>query len=130
MEKNGRLNDKMQRAVDGRTFIMGFSAIKNFCRQKISLEEKCQKAARLTHCEEYMSAYNRQKEKGNLDSYSFEVIIPGEEADFVKLRCTVMEMERKDRREKRLRALCPDFLFNLYHKTKIRLGMIPPDEKS
>ena len=26
-----------------------------------------------------------------------------------------------------LRKFCPDFIFNIYHKTKIKLGLIPPD---
>lgn len=76
-----------------------------------------------------MSAYNRQKEKGNLDSYSFKVIVPGEEADYVRIRCSVIAQERKDKRMKRAGELCPDFLFHIYHQTKVVLVLIPPDAK-
>ena len=128
MESNGMLSDSMCRVLDKRTFLMGRNALNNFCRQKISIDQMCEKAAVVIGSEEYKNAYERERRLGNLDSFGSEIIVaPGKEADYIDLRLTVRTEEKENRRKEKLLALCPDFLFRIYHKAKIRLGLIPPD---
>ena len=129
MEENDRLDERMIQAIDGRILFSGLLSVNRLALKNASFEKKCEAASRVIQSEEYKRSYERQKKSGNLDSFSFEVIVPGEEEAYIKLRCSVLRQEKKDKREKRLRTLCPDFVFHLYHKTKNTLGMIPFDQK-
>lgn len=127
LEQNGKLDDKMILALDERVLIIGRNAVYNIYRKKMPLEEKCRKADRVTGCEEYRTSYERQKRLGNLDKLRVDAIAPEDGGAFIKFKVDMIAQEKKDQRKKRLRELCPDFVFNLYHKTKIALGLIPPD---
>ena len=127
MEENGRLDARMIRAIDGRILFSGLLSVNRITVKKVPFDKKCEAASCVIQSEEYKRSYERQKKSGNLDSFSFAVIIPGKEADYIKLRYSVLEQERKDKRKKRLKELCPDFVFRLYHQAKVKLGLIPPD---
>ena len=125
--KNGYLNEKMLRVIDGRIIYSGFVAVQKLCWQKRSTEEKCASASQIIESEEYLQSYERQKD--HLDSYSFKVLVPGQEKEYVRFRCSVIAEEKRNLRQNKLRRMCPDFLFHIYHKAKIRMGIIPPDKE-
>ncbi|MBQ6154059.1 MAG: glycosyltransferase family 2 protein [Ruminococcus sp.] len=118
MEQNGRLDETMLRAIDGRILFSGLLSVNRIALKKEPFQDRCAAATNVIQSEEFRTSYERQKQRGNLDTYPFTVIGPGKEEAYLKLRCEVLEMERKDKRHEEIRKWTPDFLVDLYHKAK------------
>lgn len=122
----GFLNDEMLRVIDGRILYVGRVAVTRIAKSSASLKEQYRAAEEVINSEEYLRSYQRQKEKGNLgsiaDRYHMEIIVPGEEK-----RCidNVRKLEKDIQQSKKLqkmRNLCPDFVFEIWHKIRVKTG--------
>lgn len=124
---NGRMTPELLRVIDGRILKTGESALKHIARSRNSKKLQYKKASEVINSANYRWSFDRQKRRGNLDSYDFKVIVPGAENAYINYVRGIVKEEKKGKRIRRLRKFCPDFIFNIYHKTKIKLGLIPPD---
>lgn len=123
-EKNGMLNDKMLRAIDGRTLISGNVGLCRIGRLDIKMKDKLIAARKTIYSDEYLCSYNRMKEKGQLESLKFKVIHPGEEEAFIRrIHKNVLNRRKRHRKDKILNYT-PKFIFNAYHNIKKKLGLI------
>lgn len=124
---NGLLNDAMIDAVDQRVLLSGWLCCSNINRSRDSEKNKIERIRKITNSEEYLSAFRRQKERGNTDKLEL-VIVPGAEEDYIRLVNLVRKENKRNERIRRLRKLCPDFAFRFYHNTKIKLGLLPHEK--
>lgn len=127
MQENGLLSDEMTRVIDMRILACGKSVLTHIGRSKVSLKEKYRQAEALVNSEEYLYSYRRLCKNGQIGTVPFAIAPDKARAHIDYVRNSVRQ-SKKDQRIKKLRSLCPDPLFDLYHKTKIRLGLIPPEK--
>lgn len=127
MKDHGYLSPEMQRVIDGRFLISGMYSLRGVARSSAKKKEKREAAERIVQHPLYMQAYNRQKDEGNLDTFSFKVIAPDKAYDYVVSFGSLKREIKKNKRKARLLRICPAPLFNIYHKTKIKLGLISED---
>ena len=73
--------------------------------------------------EEYLIPYRRQEEYGNLGSFTFTPVAPGKGKEQIDQICGLIKEEKKNKRLKKLRDMCPDALFNVWHSAKVKLGI-------
>ena len=125
--EHGRMTPELQRVIDGRILKSGESALKHIARSKDSKKLQYKKASEVINSADYRWSFDRQKLCGNLDSFDFKVIVPGAENEYIDYVRGIVKEEKRGKRVRKLRKFCPDFLFNIYHKTKLKLGLIPPD---
>ena len=118
MEKNGLLNDKMLRSIDGRILLSGRLALIRIARLNADINTKLDAAHKTIYSDEYLRSYNRLKENGQLETMNVEVIRPGEEEAFVR-------KINKDYQKERVLQYTPRPVFNVYHNIKKRLRLIP-----
>ena len=118
MENRGLLNDKMQRAIDGRILYSGRLALIRTAHLNVNIKNKLAVAHKTIYCDEYLCSYNRLKENGQLETISVNVIHPGEEDAFI------LQMHKKDRDlkklyfKKRILKHMPKFIIKAYHHIK------------
>lgn len=127
MRMNKLLNEKMENAINLRILIYGKSALTNIAKSNISLKEKYRLASDVINGKKYMRAYTRMDETGSLGKAPF-AIEPGTEKEYIDKVYSGFKQAERDRRRRELRKHCPDFLFDMYHRSKILLGLIPPDK--
>ena len=123
MEDAGYMTDEMRRVIDGRFFFSGTSYLSRVGLSDTPLKEQYRIASEVVNSEEYLAAYRRQSEAGNIQGYSFLVPIPGKERDYVDHVRTIKKENEKNERLKSLREKCPEPVFRLWHGAKSRLGI-------
>ena len=123
MEKAGFMNEEMRRVVDGRFLWSGCRYLSRSCKTDMPVGRLRRIASEVLSSDEYMTAYRRQKELGNIDGYRFLVLEPGREREFIDHVRSVKKETDKNERLKRLRRLCPDPVFELWHRAKTALGI-------
>ena len=118
MEKNGLLNDKMLRSIDGRILLSGRLALIRIARLNVNIKTKLTAAHKTIYSDEYLLSYNRLKEKNQLETMLFKVIHPGEEEAFL-YKC---EKRAKDRRKRHRKVIIlkymPKCVLIVYHNIK------------
>lgn len=124
-ERNGFLNDKMLRTIDGRILLSSKIALRNIGCSDENMETILATAHRVINSDEYLQSYNRLKENDQLKNLNFDVIHPGEEEDFIQhARQVSLENKKRSTKKKFLRYM-PTPIFNAFHSLKKRLGLIP-----
>lgn len=120
-EAAGRLDDELIKAIDARVLYSAVIVFNFIASSDAPYDEKLAKICEITHSEEYHWSYDRQKELGNLDKLGVTVIVPGTEKYYLRSHLN----PKKAQRIKALREKCPDGVFRIYHKIKVRLGKAP-----
>ena len=120
MEQNGKLDEKMLFATDGRVLDSGRISVNRIAYTKAPFEEKCASASKIIQSEEYRESYIRQEQKGNLGDYHFTLIVPGKEREYMRQRCDMIAQIKKEKKHDELRKHIPDFLLRVYHKIRNR----------
>ena len=115
--KNGLLNDKMLRVIDGRTMISGTVGLHRIGHANVKKRTKLAAARKVIHSDEYIRSYNRLKENEQLETLKFKAIHPGEEAAFIK---EIHKCKRKDR----ILKYTPKIVTKVCNKIKKILGLI------
>ena len=110
-EKNGLLNDKMLRVIDGRTLISGNVGLRRIGRLDINMKDKLAAAHKTIYSDEYLCSYNRLKRNGQLETLGFKVIHPEEVDECIKRM-------HKRKRKKQILKYTPKFVFNTYCNIK------------
>ena len=123
MEKSGFMNDDMRRIVDGRFLWSGSRYLSRSCKTDMPVGKLRKIASDVLNNDEYMTAYRRQKELGNIPGYRFRVLEPGKEQEFIDHVRGVKKETEKNERLKKLREICPDPVFELWHRAKTALGI-------
>lgn len=120
-ERNGFLNDKMQRAIEGRFLLSGKIALRRIGYSNEKMKTKLATAHRIINSDEYLQSYNRLKEKGQLETLNFGVIHPGEEEAYIRYMCQVSKEIKKLSAKKKFLRYIPKPIFNVYHNLKKHL---------
>lgn len=116
MEAGGYLNDEMLRVIDGRFLYSGTIAVGRIAKStEMTMAQKYQKAEKIVQSEEYGRSYRRQQERGNLNTYTFDVIEPGREREYVK---SIYQKKRAAKRYETIKNTLPDWVFDAWHKIK------------
>ena len=123
LDAGGYLDDEMLRVTDGRILMSASTSLHRIAASDAPLSEKYRRAEEIIDCEEYLIPYRRQEERGNLGSYTFSPVPPGKGKEQIDRICELFKEEKKNQRLKRLRDLCPDALFNVWHSVKVSLGL-------
>lgn len=123
MEKAGFMNDEMRRVIDGRFLWSGSRYLSRSCKTDMPVGKLRRIASDVLSNDEYMTAYRRQKELGNIAGYRFRVLEPGKEQEFIDHVRGVKIENDKNEKLKKLRELCPDPIFEIWHRAKTALGI-------
>ena len=123
MEQHGRLDDEMIKAIDARIFNSAGSVFVFIGASDRSDREKLAAMKEITHSEEYLWSYERQKKLGSINELPAGVIVPGTEKYYLRAICH----PERARLIGNIKKICPDYMLSAYNKMKIRLGLIPED---
>lgn len=115
MEANDLLSSEMLRTIDGRIMYSGKIALRRIAKMPVMKREKYHRAEKITHSDEYLCSYNRQLKHGNIPSFEFGVIRPGEEKDYIKDLCRSIKNEK---RYNTIKSTAPSWMFDVWHKIK------------
>lgn len=123
----GFLNEEMQDVIDRRILFSGRASLTKIGMSQTSMKKSYRLASNIVNNEEYTAAYHRQKNAGKLDAYRkrycHDAIAPGAEKDYVDYVRAIQKQKKKAARLGRWREICPDTLFNIWHNTKVKLGI-------
>ena len=80
--------------------------------------EKYRRAEQIADGREYLSAYNRQRQRGNLGSARFRVVAPDEAKAYIDETAAVYRDSERDEKKQARRERCPKALLGLYRKIR------------
>lgn len=123
LDAGGYLDDEMLRVTDGRILMSASASLYRIAASDAPLPEKYRRAEEIIDSEEYLIPYRRQEEYGNLGSFTFTPVAPGKGKEQIDQICGLIKEEKKNKRLKKLRDMCPDALFNVWHSAKVKLGI-------
>ena len=118
MSENGLMTEEMENAVDGRILFAGKTALQRIAGAKLSKGEKYRRAEQIADGREYLSAYNRQRQRGNLGSARFRVVAPDEAKAYIDETAAVYRDSERDEKKQARRERCPKALLGLYRKIR------------
>ena len=113
MEKYNYLSDNMYRVVDTRILQSAYWIIDKIFASSADDNEKARQIDLVLNNSTYVESYKRQKY--NLVSFSFEVIVPQNGMVYLKKR---IKAKKTNERKAKILEKCPDFIVDLFHKIK------------
>ena len=109
------MSAELKRIIDGRILLSGIWILDQIALSKDDKKIKYNKAHNIVYDDLYTSAYNYQKQLGNLNSYYFKVVNPNEEDKYID---SVIKNVKEDKRYNLIHKIFPKWMFDVYHRVK------------
>ena len=125
---SGFLNEEMQRVIDKRYFQSCRWSLQRLPTSETDINEAIKTVCELASDTRYADAYQRQKQRGDLEAYGFRILAPEEilpayvEKQIDTLENRVKNVEKECERIKAQNRYLKDVIFDLKHSVSFRIG--------